>query len=76
MYGLKMTKLRNRLKILCLISFCVCGLAQAQVRRVDSLVVRGDSLHAGYDFVGALQTYTLAMEELVDSVLTVEDSIL
>ena len=76
MYGLKMTKLRNRLKILCLISFCVCGLAQAQVRRVDSLVVRGDSLHAGYDFVGALQTYTLAMEEIVDSVLTVEDSIL
>ena len=76
MHGLKMMKLRNGLKILCLISFCVCFGAEAQVRRVDSLVVRGDSLHAEYDFAGSLEAYTLAMEELADSVLTAEDSIL
>ena len=46
------------------------------MRRVDSLVVRGDSLHAEYDFAGSLEAYTLAMDELADSVLTVEDSIL
>lgn len=71
-----MMKSRNLFKILCLIVFCVGTSLVAQERRVDSLVVRGDSLHAEYSFVRALESYTLAMEELTDSVLTVEDSIL
>ena len=71
-----MIKLKNRLKILCLILFCVCGTAGAQVRRVDSLVALGDSLHAEYSFVKSLEAYTLAMEEFSDSLITVEDSIL
>lgn len=71
-----MIKLKNGLKILCLILFCVCGTAGAQVRRVDSLVALGDSLHAEYSFVKSLEAYALAMEELSDSLITVEDSIL
>ena len=71
-----MMKLRNLFKILYLVSFCVSASLAAQDRRLDSLVVLGDSLHNEYSFVRALETYTLAMEELTDSVLTVEDSIL
>lgn len=71
-----MIKLKDYLKILCLISFCIGVSAGAQVRRVDSLVVLGDSLHEEYSFIKALESYTMAMEELADSVLTVEDSIL
>ena len=69
-------KLRNLFKILYLIPFCASVSLFAQERRVDSLVVLGDSLHNEYSFVRALETYTQAMEELSDSVLTVEDSIL
>lgn len=71
-----MIKLRNRLKILCLISFCLCGVARAQVSRVDSLIALGDSLHADYSFVRSLEVYTQAMEEFTDSIMTVEDSIM
>lgn len=71
-----MIKLQNLFKILCLTSFCVCASLGAQDRRVDSLVATGDSLHAEYSFKDALEAYTLAMEELKDSVLTVEDSLL
>lgn len=71
-----MIKLINRFKIFCLISFCLCVTARAQVSRVDSLVALGDSLHAEYDFVRSLEAYTLAMEELSDSLMTVEDSIM
>ena len=71
-----MMKLKNLFKILCLTLFCVGDSLFAQERRVDSLVVLGDSLHKEYCFVRALETYTQAMEELTDSILTVEDSIL
>ena len=71
-----MIKLKNGLKILCLILFCFCGKAEAQVRRVDSLVALGDSLHAEYSFIKSLEAYTMAMEELSDSLATVEDSVL
>lgn len=71
-----MIKLRNLLKIVFLISFCMGGAARAQVSRVDSLVSLADSLHTEYDFVRALEAYTQAMEEFADSLQTVEDSIL
>ena len=71
-----MMKLKNLFKILCLTLFCVGSSLFAQERRVDSLVVLGDSLHKEYCFVRAFETYTQAMEELTDSILTVEDSIL
>ena len=71
-----MIKLKNLLKILCLTSFCVCASLSAQNRRIDSLVTVGDSLHAEYSFADALEAYTLAMEELKDSVLAAEDSLM
>lgn len=71
-----MMKLRKLFKILYLITFCAGTSLVAQERRIDSLVARGDSLHSEYSFVRALESYTLAMEEFRDSILTVEDSIL
>lgn len=71
-----MIKLKNLLKILCLTLFCVSAVSTAQERRVDSLAALGDSLHSEYCFSRALEVYGQALEELQDSVLTVEDSLL
>ena len=71
-----MIKLKNLLKILCLTLFCVSAVSTAQERRVDSLAALGDSLHSEYSFSRALEVYGQALEELQDSVLTVEDSLL
>lgn len=71
-----MIKLKNLLKILCLTLFCVSAVSTAQERRVDSLVALGDSLHSEYCFSRALEVYGQALEELQDSILTAEDSLL
>ena len=51
------------------------GLLHAQKPDVDSLVARGDSLHQEYCFEDAIEAFSMALEAVQDSILTVEDSL-
>ena len=62
--------------IIFLVVFCFGGhTAGAQTQVVDSLICKGDSLRMSYEFERSISTYNEALSSIVDSVLTVEDSL-
>lgn len=71
-----MIKLKNLHKILCLIFFCATAPAPAQNLAVNDCIAKGDSLHSQYDFTRALESYSLALEQFQDSLITESDSLL
>lgn len=71
-----MIKLKNFHKILSLIFFCTAAPAPAQNLVVDDYIAKGDSLHSQYDFTRALESYSLALEQFQDSLITESDSLL
>ena len=57
------------------ILYCSAPVLNAQNHVADSLVARGDALRERYRFEEAIATYSLALEQLKDSLLTNQDSI-
>ena len=51
------------------------GTLHAQTERIDSLLLRGDSLRMEYRFEESLEAYSEAMEAAQDSVFMLTDSL-
>lgn len=66
----------NLYKLSLVVSLFISTTVFAQVNVTDSLVRRGDSLRFEYRFEESVESYSLALESLRDSVMTFEDTLL